>query len=426
MKKYLIGLIISLFFIFPSVTLAKKYTCSNNKNEAIIEIDKETFNVGDTANISISSDVHFEAKYTVDKDYISINDGLITANKDGKTSIKVETFFEDDTNCNMSIPIEITSNDSSLKLLNLEEKDISVLFTPETLNYEVNLPHRYEKINIIAEANNPNSKITGDGRRYLNEGVNEYEVIVTATDGTSTTYKIVINRDEANDDTTLQNLIVEGYILSPKFESNIYNYSLNVGKEVDNITINAEATYKFAEVKGLGSFTLATGKNIFNIIVVAENGAEGQYEIVVNKDNGDSKLKSLNIDGHKLNNDFQSDVYTYYLTINNDIKSLNINAEALDNEQIEIIGNESLNVGKNEIIIRVSGEDKSSTTYKIIVNKLSVEEEEQIQKNTILLNVLLIMFIVSVIIMVILIVIFVKRNIKINRKNNKKKKNKKK
>ncbi|MBE6156742.1 MAG: cadherin-like beta sandwich domain-containing protein [Firmicutes bacterium] len=427
MKKYIFGFICGILLLMPSIISAKKVTCSNGDYNATIEINKEKININELATITIDSESTYEIEYKIaDKDIANINEGVITALKEGNTTIKTEITFAENSSCIVNLPIEVVSNDSLLKSLNLEELDISSVFKSDKYEYEINLPYNFEKINIIAEANNSNAKITGDGRRYLNEGVNEYEIVVTATDGSTSTYKIIINREEANEDVTLKSLIVEGYVLSPKFDKETYRYTLNIDKAIEEITIHAETAYEFAKIRGTGTFSVATGQNTYYIIVTAENGNEGQYEVVINKSNGTSRLESLEIAGIKLDSEFSSDKYIYYIDINSNIKTLDIKAKAVDNDQIEIIGNENLDYGKNEIIIRVTGEDKSSTTYKIIANKLNAEEEQKIEKNDKLLKILLITFIVSIIIMITVIGIFLKRNYKREVNINKKRKNKKK
>jgi len=434
MKKYIFILICGVILNFPIFSFAKKVTCSNNDYNAIVEIDKEKIDIGEKAYIKVTnedlnnmnSDIEVEYK-VLDKNIVSVIDGEVTPLKEGKTTIKTEIIFAENSSCILDLPIEVVSSDSSLKHLELEELGDLQEFRSDNYQYEINVPYNYEKINIIAEANNPNAKITGDGRRYLNEGINEYEIIITATDGSTSTYKIIINRETASDDTTLQNLIVEGYVLTPKFDKNTYKYTLNVDKEVNEVTISAVPTFSYATVRGTGTFALASGQNTYKIVVTAENGNEEQYEIVVNKNKGLSKLDTLEITDIKLDSDFRSDKYIYYATINSNLKVLDINATSVDDDQIEIIGNDELSVGENEIIIRVTGLDKSSTTYKIIANKLSVEEEIKIEKNDMLLRILLIMFIISIMIMVTLIIIFIKRNYKRNIKKIKRKgKNKKK
>lgn len=433
MKKYILGFLCSLVLIVPNTTIAKKVTCSNGDNSATVEIDKEKISLNETAFISVSSDKEYTLEYKYsEKDYLIVDEnGIVKALKEGNVTITTEiNFIEADNSCKVDLPIEIVSNDSTLKSLTLEEFDISAIFQTDKYVYEINLPYKFEKINIIAEASNSNAKITGDGRRYLNEGNNEYDVVVTATDGTTSTYKIIINREAANDDVTLQSLIVEGYILTPKFDKDIYKYSLSVDKDVEEITISAKTTYEFAKIRGIGTFALATGKNTYYVTVTAESGNEARYEIEINKNNGSSELASLEIVGQKLDSEFKKDKYIYYITVNSDIELLDIKAEAIDNDQIEIIGNEKLEYGANEIIIRVTSEDKSTTSYKLIVNRLSEEEQKEQEKSDMLLKILLIMFIISIVIMVTVIGIFVKRNykrkIKVKKVKNNKRKNKKK
>ncbi len=433
MKKFFTSLFLFVLLLIPNVSKAA-ITCSTDKHSAEASIDKEKIKIGETTQIDVKSDDIYQVEYKIaPKEFAAVNNnGLVKAIKDGSIKINLTINFlkendEIDDSCKISIPLEIASNDSSLKKLTLEEFDISSIFKSNKLDYEVKLPYKYDKINIIAEANSGTAKVTGNGKRYLNEGNNEYNIVVTASDETSTTYKITIIRDEANDDATLKNLVIEGFVLNPKFKSDIYKYNLEVGKDIEEITIKGEPTYEYAKIYGTGTFRLATGINTYYIKVTAENGNEVKYEVIINKNLGSSKLNSLEIKDYNLEPQFASDIYTYNLTVKNNVNSLDIKALASEDDQVEILGNEKFKDGKNEIIIRVTGNDKTNTTYKLIVNKLSKEKETIIKKNNILTNVLLIIFIISIIIMASCIFIFIKRNYK--RKiflDLKKKKNKKK
>lgn len=419
MKKFIVGLICCAYLLFPHVYNAKKITCSNDEYMATIEIDKDKLNVGEKAFIAVTSEneIH-NINYNSDnkKNLDITKEGIITALLEGDSKLEVVVKFNEKNSCNVNIPITITSNDSSLKSLTLEEYDISNIFLKDKLEYEITLPYKYDKINIIATPNNSSASIIGDGRRYLNDGVNTYEIIVTAESGSTTTYKITIIREAASDEATLSNLLVQGYVLNEKFDSNNYKYSLNVGKNVDKITIKGIPTYEFATVKGTGTFSLATGKNTYYIEVTAENGNEQTYEIEINKNNGSSSLKNLQVVGYKLDKKFKSDTYIYKLVVDSKVTKLDIRAKAADDEKVEIIGNDKLDYGENEIIIKVTGKDKTNTTYKINVTKLSTEEEQELNKNNKLLTILLVMFIIAIVIMVISIIIFLKKHYKNNKK----------
>ena len=430
MKKFLSSLILFVILFMPVKSLAS-VTCSTDKHSAEAMINKDKIRIGETAQIVVKSEDDYQVEYRIaPKDFATVtNDGLVKALKDGNIKINLTINYlkendEVDDTCKVSISLEITSSDSTLKKLNIKEFDIGAIFHSNKLDYEIKLPYKFENINIIAEANSATAKVTGTGKRYLNEGENKYNIVVTASDGSSTTYNINIIREEANDDATLNSLVVEGYLLNPKFQKDIYSYSLDVSKDVEKITIKGEPTYEYAKIFGIGTFALATGKNTYYIKVVADNGTETKYEININKNLGSSYLTNLEIKNHNLKPEFNSETYIYNIEVKNNVNSLDIKATASDNDQVEIIGNENLKDGENEILIRVTGNDKTTTTYKLLVNKLSKAKETIIKKNNILTNVLLIIFIVSIIIMASCIFIFIKRNYKRKYVLNLKKKNK--
>ncbi len=429
MKKWLYFLIMSLIVV-PNCCLAVTCTKSDsdgNTYEAEVLLDKDKISLGsEKALIAVNSDFPYEVEYRPNnKEIVSIDEnGIVTPLKEGKVNISVNVNFLKDneviSTCPVNLSLEVLASDATLKSLTLEEIDISPLFKQDQDTYDINLPYKYDKVNIIATPNSETAKVTGDGERYLNEGLNEYKIIVTSSDNTQKTYYLNITREVANEDTTLSSLAVEGYVLSPEFKSDEHNYEITVDKSIDSITIKGTPNYKFATVTGLGTFNLASGKNIFYVTVKSESELnEEKYQIIINKNNGSSKLTKLEIEGYKI--EFNPDVFIYNLEVNNKIENIKINAESLENDQIEILNNNDLQVGENEIIIRVTSEDKTSTTYKIIVNRLSKEEEKEIRKNSILLKVLLVIFVISVIIMVTLVGIFIKRNYKRKKINIKKK-----
>lgn len=420
MKKIIGKLICAIFVLIPSICLGK-VTCTSSNYSALIDVSKTDLSLTEKAFISIKSDTNFIVSYsTSDNKIINVtDDGIITPLLEGTSDILVNINFIEDNEtkaiCSSKISMNVLSNDSSLKSLTLEEQDLTNIFNKDSLEYIVNLPYKYESVNIIATPNNSNAKVIGTGKRYLNEGVNEFNVIVTASNGTSTTYTVTVNRESASDDSTLKSLVVEGYNLEPAFNKNIYNYDLYLDKDVEEIKINASTTYEYAKITGTGKFGLTTGKTSFFITVTAENNSTQIYTINVYKNKGSSKLTNLSVEGYEI--DFFEDIYMYNLTVKNKVESLKIDARVSedDKSQVEIIGGDKLQVGENDIIIRVTSEDKTTTTYKIVVTRLSVEEQRAIAKTNTLLIILFIIFIISLIVMISCIVIFLKRYYKHNK-----------
>jgi len=87
-----------------------------------------------------------------------------------------------------------------------------------------------------------------------------------------------------NTDATLSNLSVSEGELLPEFNSNIYNYTVNVEYGVEEIAITATPNNPNAIVTGTGTFSLEEGENIFTLTVTAEDGAtELSYIITINR-----------------------------------------------------------------------------------------------------------------------------------------------
>lgn len=407
MKRVILAIIICIFLIIPVNT--KAISCIKGKYEASITLSKDKLYVGEELNFNINSNTFYNTEYKSDNDdIIKIENNTIKTLMSGSTTINITINFiekgEVKDSCTTSIPITIIEPTVSLKELNIEEYDLKDSFKSNLYNYEITLPYEIDVIHIKGIPLSENSKISGTGEKTLNVGLNEFKIIVEEGKE-SLTYTLSIFREEGSKDNTLKSLIIDGYLLNPKFTNSNYNYHLEVGKDVNDILIKATPNDINAKVKGTGRFDLTTGKNTFLIVVTAQNGKEATYQIEVIKNKGSSTLKNITIEGYTLDTPFQSDKYTYYLTVKPKVESIEIKPEADLNDQIEILSDGTLNYGENEIIIRVTSTDKTSTTYKLIITRLQ-EENNQILFKKILLYV----FIVLIIIVIILISIFIKVN----------------
>lgn len=201
----------------------------------------------------------------------------------------------------------------------------------------------------------------------------------------------------------LSNLEVSGHNLSPTFNKNTLEYKLTTSNE--KITIEATQEAEKSTITGTGIKELQYGTNKFSVVVTSEAGSKKEYILIVTrltedkskeeiekpkeqlpkdeslneqaqeetteteKDNN-NKLKTLKITNYDI--EFNSNVYTYNIDIDNNVTKLDILAETSNPKtKITIKGNENLVVGKNEITIIVTAEDNSQTIYKIYANKKS-------------------------------------------------------
>ena len=82
------------------------------------------------------------------------------------------------------------SSDNNLKSLSVEGFTLSPEFNKSTLEYTATLDSHTTKVKISASANDSKAKVSGTGEKEVSEGSNAFEVVVTAENGTSKTYKL--------------------------------------------------------------------------------------------------------------------------------------------------------------------------------------------------------------------------------------------
>lgn len=89
----------------------------------------------------------------------------------------------------------------------------------------------------------------------------------------------VVKPREKSTNNNLKGLSVEGYTLSPEFNKNTLEYTVNLESNVETITIHAEKEDGYASVSGTGEKEVQEGDNKFEIIVTSETGSSKVYTI---------------------------------------------------------------------------------------------------------------------------------------------------
>lgn len=193
------------------------------------------------------------------------------------------------------------------------------------------------------------------------------------------------NSSNSNNNTTtvtksgnayLKSLQVNYEGLTPNFNRNKTTYTLSVGENVDSIKVTARAEHSGARVVVSGNTNLKDGDNNVYITVTAENGTKRTYTIVVTKsadpDKSNSYLENLIVENAKLSPEFSKEIFEYDCgTVGMDVNTLKIlTFPEIEEAKVEITGNDELVVGENNIVIKVTSVDGSTTKeYKIKVVK---------------------------------------------------------
>ena len=185
-------------------------------------------------------------------------------------------------------------------------------------------------------------------------------------------------------DTSLKSLKIPNTVLSPEFNTNVYDYTATV-TDVTSVDIDAKPTDPHSTIWITeNSQNLVKGLNEITVVVKAENGTEKWYGIKLTlnvtpteqelKDQ-DTTLQSLSIKGQKI--DFTPTEKKYYINVDYDTTKITVNAIPTNAEaEVVITGNSKLVVGKNTVKINVTSKDKTKTdTYQLIVTRENEEKE---------------------------------------------------
>lgn len=249
--------------------------------------------------------------YAVDSNAKISGTGNVTL-KEGENTVKVTVTAEDGTT-QKTYTLNITresagettddeteqkSSEARLSNLGITPKDYDFSgFKKDTTSYSIEVPNEVDEVEVYAEAVSSKATITGTGKVSLNEGENTITVEVTAEDGTTKTYTIEITRkvsetvddetevtDDENKKVGLTTLVIKNFDMSPKFDSEIYEYTLGLTEDLTSLEIEAKTSDKNTTVEIIGNENLQLGENVITILVTnVQTDEVTTYQIIVNK-----------------------------------------------------------------------------------------------------------------------------------------------
>lgn len=175
-------------------------------------------------------------------------------------------------------------------LSDLKLSDGNLVFDKNTVEYKVTVLYKVDKIEIKAKTEDEKAKYEISGNEKIEVGENTILIKVTAEDGSTREYKIVVVRKEENaklsNNSKLKSLTITEYNL--KFKSNIYEYSLKIKNE-DKLKITYTKEDSKSSVTITGNENLKNGSTI-KVSVVAEDGTMTTYKINIEKDTTKNNL----------------------------------------------------------------------------------------------------------------------------------------
>lgn len=315
--------------------------------------------------------------------------------KQGTTSVSfnVDKFYDDVSNVTVisnSKSVTITdqvatsSNNNTLSSLGITGQTLSPAFSSSVTSYKVTVPYQTSSVTVTGAASDSKASVNGLGSKNLDVGVNNIVVTVTAENGTTKNYTLVVTRSSKTTSTTtttnksnnsyLSSLKTNlGYEIYPEFNKNTTSYSITVPNDVNSLNLQALTEDKTAKVEILGDKDFVVSKvNVVTVLVTAADGTTRTYTINVSKSSLDSNtdLSSLKVSEEGLSPSFDPKKYEYTLKVANGVNDLDVEAIAKDTKStIEIIGENDLDVGKNIVKVKVTDNNGFTKIYKIVVQK---------------------------------------------------------
>ncbi len=150
---------------------------------------------------------------------------------------------------------------------------------------------------------------------------------------------------------------VVDYSSNSSTKSKSYTYKFKaIATGSGKITVKSYGAYGWDESK----LSMSVGSKQISIITQAE--LEASYS----KNNN---LKSLSVDGLKLNETFKSDTLNYTVDADSNTTNINIKASVEDSKStVSGTGTQSVYEGENKFLITVTAQNGSTKTYTLIVN----------------------------------------------------------
>ncbi len=183
------------------------------------------------------------------------------------------------------------STNNKLQDLKVSNATISPAFDPNVTEYTAEVPFSVSKLVISAvQADKADMKINNP---TLTPGAEtDVTITVTAESGAKRVYTIKVKRAqdpnyEAGSNNFLSGIQVEGFMLSPSFDKNVYEYVLWLPYEVEKLTVTGSPEDSKASVRVEGAESLIAGEdNEVKVICTAENGKEKVYTIIAKRASG--------------------------------------------------------------------------------------------------------------------------------------------
>lgn len=300
--------------------------------------------------------------FEVEKNEVAIGEKIkMTINID---KVKYEKFeFKLQSDCNIS-NLEINEKDVSIKkenneiIMNIDKNDSNI----KTIDLYYGVPEKLQindtiKFKATVTSLDENKNTDQQNKIENNESTDAEKKSETIEIEVKITEK---NSDEKKDDNKKNDELEDKKNEEKRVEPSTSNNKEKMPEQT-SIEKNSKTNSSISNLSKEKSF------GVLEKSITAENI---ESEIVTYNGSCNNYLKELAIENYSLNKEFTKENSTYFVTVSDDITSLNITANAEEDiATVCIYGNEQLNKGTNKILISVTAENGNIRKYRIYVTK---------------------------------------------------------
>lgn len=149
-----------------------------------------------------------------------------------------------------------------------------VQFKPNVYNYEITVGMYTQFINLEGIPYDSKAIVTGDGKKLLEVGTNDYDIVVTAENGSTRVYHVTVIREDlkGQHSNAINNIYIEdyGYLY---IEKNVYNYNFRLNYNKYDAVMTIKCYDPDAKYTVEGADLIVANSGTITINVYHEDGS---------------------------------------------------------------------------------------------------------------------------------------------------------
>ena len=266
---------------------------------------------------------------------------------------------------------------SKLKILDINEGEISPEFNKEGYKYFLTVPYEITSLDFesldkaLPESDDATVEILNNSNFKV--GINIVNIKVTSTNGDYTNYFVYVTRS-IDGNTHLIDLYVENQSISPIFDEDTLYYELSVSSSTESVVVHAIAQNNKATVSINGkngdknTINLAYGENKVYVNVLTDIGAERTYVIKVTRLlNEDNYLLTLTSNLGTWDKTFDKVIKEYTITVPAKTKNIVFSGTVSVGSTVTGLGSIDIKVGETTHLVSVTNDSGLVNNYNITI-----------------------------------------------------------